>query len=265
MIAVSVFADVALAQSVVTRREVDLSHHFRGQDACFVLWDVRRGEQMRYRDDRCAERLTPCSTFKIPHALIALEAGVLTGPEHPRKWDGQVTWNPAWNKDHTLRTAMSGSVFWYFQATAAELGEERMKAGLAKLGYGNQDITGGLRTFWLDNSLKVSADEQVAFLYDLQRKSLPFDPRNQRTVKELLVQPGVAAELGTVYAKTGTAGEPKADSATLGWYVGWLERAPGGEGDAKEVYIFAANVKGDFSGRSIRGIMPAILAELISE
>ena len=35
----------------------------------------------------CATRLSPASTFKIPHALVALETGVVTTTSI-EKWDG---------------------------------------------------------------------------------------------------------------------------------------------------------------------------------
>src|SRR4051812_1515350 len=60
---------------------------FDGFDGCFVIHDVRRNQTTRFNQPRCAERLSPCSTFKIPNALIGLETGVVTGADHLFKWD----------------------------------------------------------------------------------------------------------------------------------------------------------------------------------
>ena len=41
-------------------------------------------------------------------------------------------------------------------------------------GYGNQELSGKIDSFWLDGSLKISADEQVTFLKRLYQNDLPF-------------------------------------------------------------------------------------------
>ena len=251
---------ILLALSPVGAAEpspLDLKPLFGRHDAAMVLHDVRRNITRRYGGVRCDERLTPCSTFKIPHAIIALHHGVLSGPDHLRKWDGVPTWNPGWNRDHTLATAIRDSALWYFQATAGEIGEARMRDSLAALGYGNGDITGGLTQFWLDSSLKISAGEQVAFLRSLVARTLPLSREAQDVVAPLLIQPQYKGP-GTLYAKTGSGGTPDGP-ATVGWYVGWLER----EGD---IFVFATNVKqspaGHMSGRTIRPIIMQMLPSL---
>src|SRR5262245_22593498 len=100
---------------------------FGGFDGCFVMLDVRRGKFTRIRPERCAERLSPCSTFKIPNALVGLETGVLSGAEHEFNWDGVRRERAELNHDHTLRTAIRDSVVWYFQRVAAGVGDQRMR------------------------------------------------------------------------------------------------------------------------------------------
>ena len=49
----------------------------------------------------------PASTFKIPHALIALETGVVADVDKEViRWDGVPREIEEWNRDHTLRSAM---------------------------------------------------------------------------------------------------------------------------------------------------------------
>ena len=48
-----------------------------GRDACFSLYDETENTWTRINPERCAQRITPCSTFKIPHALVALTTGVV--------------------------------------------------------------------------------------------------------------------------------------------------------------------------------------------
>src|SRR5262245_19777510 len=69
---------------------------------CFILYEIGVGQVRRNPSTICGERLTPASTFKIPHALAALDSGVLTGPDHVFKWDGQPRSFEAWRRDHTL-------------------------------------------------------------------------------------------------------------------------------------------------------------------
>src|SRR4051812_32042056 len=100
----------------------DLSKYFGSSKGTFVLEDPVRGVTTRFHPELAAERVSPCSTFKVPHALIGLETGVLSGPEHPMKWDGTQRRLDAWNQDQTLRTAIRDSVVWYFQKVAEGVG-----------------------------------------------------------------------------------------------------------------------------------------------
>jgi len=66
----------------------DLSEFFDGREGCFVLYDSQEKSYVRYSPKGCAERFSPCSTFKIPHTVIALHTGIATGPEFSLRWDG---------------------------------------------------------------------------------------------------------------------------------------------------------------------------------
>jgi beta-lactamase class D len=58
--------------------------------------------------DRSGTAQLPASTFKIPNSIIALETGVVADPDKDIfKWDGVKRSIEAWNKDHTLRSAIS--------------------------------------------------------------------------------------------------------------------------------------------------------------
>ena len=87
-------------------------------DACLVLADLATGEVRRWNPERAAERLSPCSTFKIPNALIGLQTGVVTGPDDLKTWDGTDKGRKPWNQDQTLASAVRVSAAWYFQDLA---------------------------------------------------------------------------------------------------------------------------------------------------
>ena len=55
---------------------------------CFLLYEVGVGQIRREPSSGCATRVTPASTFKIPHALAALDAGVLEGADTRIAYDG---------------------------------------------------------------------------------------------------------------------------------------------------------------------------------
>jgi len=236
-------------------REVDLSAEFGAFSGAFALYDSARGECVRYRPAECKVRTSPCSTFKIPNALIALDAGVASGPDFPLPWDGVKRAVEAWNRDQTLRSAFSASCVWYFQELARRVGLEPYARILPAIGYGNADVSGGLTRFWLESSLAISPDEQVEFLRRLGARQLPFSERSTETVLELMR----LSEVGDVVlrGKTGTAGDSATGVNTMGWFVGILSR-PSGD------VSFATRITGgkDPSGRAARAITEAILAKL---
>jgi beta-lactamase class D len=230
----------------------DLSPFFAGYQACFVLWDVAADEYVIYNSERCAERLSPCSTYKIPHSLIALETGVIPDQNYVIEWDGTHYPVEVWNQDHTMASAVQNSVVWYFQAVATKIGEERMQAYLDKFGYGNQDISGGLTHFWLGSSLKISADEQIDFLHRLDMGDLPVSARSMDIIKEVLV-----LEETDAYVYRGKTGSctPEGEHP-LGWFVGYVRY-----GDHS--VIFATNIQGaQAEGQKARSITEDILKQL---
>lgn len=245
------------AVSAAAEDALDLTRQFGRRNGCFVLLDAKTGAARRYGAARCAERFSPCSTFKVPHALIALEAGVLDGPDHRMQWDGVKRWNEKWNHDHDLRSAMRDSVLWYFQNTARQIGPERMQAALRKLHYGNQDCSGAIDQFWLNGTLEISANEQVAFMDRLRRGDLPYAERNQAIVRDVILVE--RTDEYTLYGKTGTRG--KEDRMVLGWFVGWVETKAG-------IWVFAANQSADensndqVNGPQTRELVTGLLRDL---
>jgi beta-lactamase class D len=230
----------------------DLSPFFAGYQACFVLWDVATDAYVIHNPERCAERLSPCSTYKIPHSLIALETGVVPDQHHVIEWNGTHYPVEVWNQDHTMASAVQNSVVWYFQAVATEIGEERMQAYLDEFGYGNKDISGGLTEFWLGSSLEISADEQIDFLHRLDTGDLPVSARSMDIVKEVIVLEETDASI--YRGKTGSC-TPEGEHP-LGWFVGYVSY-----GDRS--VIFATNIQGPKAeGQKARSITEDILKQL---
>ncbi len=181
----------------------------------------------------CARPTAPASTFKIPHALVALQAGVVT-PATEFAWDGTEYWSTLWRRAHTLDSAIKWSALPFFQRTARLIGKERMRAGLVALGYAADGFDGDIATFWLDGDLVVTPLEQHAFLQRFFGGSLAVEAAHLATVRQALQMPpgqitnasGTHAfELAwpgavTVRAKTGNS---SVKDERVSWLVGEIE------------------------------------------
>jgi beta-lactamase class D len=211
--------------------------------ACFLLLDTVSGEFTRSPNEICESPLPPASTFKIPHAIAALDSGVVKDKDeliryNPSTSSGRAggTEYEAWRRDHTLASAMRYSVVWYFQKIAERLGMEREEYYLRRLRYGNADPSSGLTTFWLGGSLRITPIEQMTFLRRLYYTELPVSDRSLQIVRDILVQPPNVIVNATgdhpfdapwpsgtvVSAKTGsTSFEPK---RAVRWIVGHIRR-----------------------------------------
>lgn len=235
-----------------TLKPENLPRYFTGYDGAFVLVDLESGDTIRYNKKRCALQISPCSTFKIFNSLAGLDSGVLTGADHKMKWDGKQRSMPNWNKDQTLQSAITDSVVWYFQNVARDVGMPRMQKYVDEVGYGNRDLSGGLTTFWIDSSLKISADEQVVFLKKLYFDQLPFSTTSQDTVKTLIK---LKETPNTVFSgKTGS--DSQNGKRVLGWFVGYVVHNG-------HPYAFATNIKSKDNawGRRARDITEKILVD----
>jgi beta-lactamase class D len=220
----------------------DLGRFFGDTKGAFVLYDLKNDRYIRYNEKRCRERFSPKSTFKIPNSLVGLDTGVIKDAEFVIPWNRQKyppqdNWNiepfKHWAQDHTLRTAIKYSVVWYYRELALGVGWERMKKYLSAFRYGNQKMSERVDDFWLDNSLKISADEQVEFLKALYAEKLPASKRSIEIVKDILLLEQTPAY--RLSAKTG--GGSIAGGKIIGWFVGYVET--GGN-----VYFFATNIEG---------------------
>ena len=71
----------------------------------------------------CEEAVSPASTFKIPHSMVALETGVVEGPDSVLSWDGQTYSNDDWNRNLTFRDAFRLSCVPCFRGISEKVGE----------------------------------------------------------------------------------------------------------------------------------------------
>jgi len=192
-----------------------------------AVYDTNEGKLRCSNPELCKKGYLPASTFKIPHTLAALEEHVVDNADTELKWDGKTYTVEAWNQDHTLRSAMETSCVPCYQSIAKKLGDEREKAWVEKLEYGNKDTSGGLEKFWLEGGLRVTPIEQVDFLYRLDKAELPVSEASRSTTLSIITQS--QTDIYTLRGKTGSACDP-----LVGWYVGYIESG------ARRVFVAVA-------------------------
>jgi len=205
------------AAAASTTQRPDWSALFASANArgTIVVLDERSKTPATWVSDaaRAERRYSPASTFKIPHSLFALDAGVLRDEFQVIRWDGVVRSNPSWNEDQTLRRAMRRSTVWVYERFARQLGDRQEATYLRRIDYGNAEVGGG-QPFWVEGNLAISAHEQVRVLRRLYRNELPFRVEHQRLVKDVMINE--AGDDWILRAKTGWSGR-------VGWWVGWVE------------------------------------------
>ena len=238
--AASLLPPRALANVAYQRSEIreDLAKRFteEGTAGTFVGYKVDDYLIIASDKDRSGEAQLPASTFKIPNSLIALETGVVEDPDKDVfKWDGVTRSIEAWNKDHTLRSAIAASVVPVYQEIARRIGEGRMQKFVDLFEYGNRDIGGGIDQFWLTGNLRIDPIEQIDFVDRLRRGALPVSKRSQELVRDIL--PVTKTGDAIIRAKSGLLGA-ELGKPSLGWMVGWAEK-----GSAQTVFALNMDVR----------------------
>jgi beta-lactamase class D len=243
---------------------VDFKKAFQDRDACFVISELESGKVLaEYNPERCKERQTPCSSFKIAAALMAFEKGVLKNENQVIKWDGVKRGRAEENRDQTPYTWMSESVKWVTEWIMPQIGEKGIQKFLRDFHYGNEDFSGGLKDSWVTSSLKISALEQQSFLTRLWKSELPLSKKAMDLTKKIIFIKKIgSAEL---YGKTGTGclvGHTCMDhpDKMIGTFVGALKT------DSK-TYVFASNASDLINqerpaGPRLRNTMIDILNEM---
>ncbi|HYH04205.1 MAG TPA: BlaR1 family beta-lactam sensor/signal transducer [Bacillota bacterium] len=234
---------------VTNPEKVDLSECFRGYQGSFVLLAQDPYKFIIYNETKARERVSPDSTYKIYAALMGLENGVLQNADTELKWDQTIYPFDVWNRNHSLRSAMAYSVNWYFEQVNQRIGEDKIQRGLRRMAYGNADISGGVKDFWAESSLKISPIEQVLELKKLDTYELPYSHRSIDEVKEIIhiSQSGQ----GTLSGKTGTGMVNQQNSR--GWFVGYV-------GKTEHRYYFSTYIQGsDADGKKAKEITLKIL------
>ena len=208
-------------------------------EGCFALMNNATGKftvynLSRYRDSS----YLPASTFKIVNSLIGLQTGKIVNDSMVIKWDGVKRWLDDWNRDLTMYEAFRVSSLPYYQEVARRIGKDTMQRWLDSLKYGAKLATDkvviktAVDSFWIDNSIKVTPDQQLGLVKRLYFDQLPFFKTYQEMVKRaMLFENNANYRLGY---KTGWG--TTENGHALGWIVGWIE-------ENKHPYFFVLNIE----------------------
>lgn len=230
-------------------------------EGCFALMDNGTGNFTvynlgRYRDSA----YLPASTFKIINSLIGLQTGVITSDSMVIKWDGVQRWNSNWNKDLTMYEAFRVSSLPYYQEVARRIGKDTMQFWLDSLKYGAKTdsekvvIKSAIDSFWIDNSIKVTPDQQLGIVKRLYFDQLPFFKTYQEMVKRTMI-----FENNTKYQlayKTGWGDSENGN--TIAWIMGWIE-------ENNHPYFFVLNIETPDKNADVVTIRMKILKDILKK
>lgn len=225
--------------TVAERRDLERFFREAGTEGTLLVYDLRKDAAVVVNPRRAAIPYPPASTFKVLNSLVGLEVGAVRDVDSDIfKWDGRpllVDGKSLLPKecdaDIPLRIAFKFSCVPVYQELARRVGGAAYDRYLTATGYGNRERGGGpVDSFWLTGSLRITAEQQVAFLKRLVLEDLPFSRRTIAQVKDIMMVEKTPAY--TLRAKTGYA---TAASPAIGWWVGWIEKG-------NDIRIFAMNM-----------------------
>lgn len=192
----------------------------------------------RYKDSA----YSPAGTYNIVHSLIALETGVVSDENMTIQLDSAVS----------METAFKQSVDPYFQEVAKRIGKDTLQFWLDSLAYGNHQIGKSVDSFWLNNTLKLTADEQLGLVKKLFFNQLPFQKRTHEIVKKMMLQ-----ESNANYQLSYKDGLTLLENGKqLAWVAGWIE-------ENKHPYFFVLNLEGP-SNSQMTGISKDLLRKILA-
>ena len=185
-------------------------------EGCFTLMNNKTGKVTVYNLELDTLRSLPAETFDVASSLIGLETGRITDEKMAIETDSL----PSDRKvSITLEEAFRSGWTPYFREVIRLTGRDTLQRWLDSLHYGNATIGKQPDSFWLNNALTISPDEQLGLMKRLYFDQLPFQKRTHQIVRDMMVR-----EDNTQYTlayKTGN-GQDK-QNRTVGWITGWIE------------------------------------------
>lgn len=212
-------------------------------EGSFSFLDNQLGNITIYNMKLDTERLSTGTSFKIPEALIGMQTGKITNE------NTQID-----SSKLTLKEAFAESSVRYFQSLANEIGKDTMQLWLDSIGYGNKNMGSSLDSFWLNNDLKISPDEQLGLMSKIYFEQLSFPKYAQQIVENMMLQEDDT--LHKLSYATGNGIDEKNNS--FGWVSGWIE-------ENRHVYFFVTYVKTPDKTKDVNAIGIKISKSILKE
>lgn len=173
------------------------------------------------------DRVPPACSFNIFLSLVGFEEGVLHDENNP-VWDYQEGYPGSydtWRQSQTPLSWMRVSAYWYSQLIAQELGKDKIESYLNLFNYGNQDLSGGHTSAWVNSSLRISPWEQAQFVQNIFKGSFPISSHALEKTKLLLFKEEMSNGW-KIYGKTGLSSfiHKSGEKMQVGWLVGFIEK-----------------------------------------
>jgi len=166
----------------------------------FTIYNLKQ-----YRDSN----YSPGSSFDILTSLIGLQTGAIS--------NDSVKLNVA-DRQISLPQAFRSSFDPYFQQIARTIGKDTMQFWIDSIFAHSKKITTPDH-FWLDNSLKLVADQQLGLVRKLYFKQLPFFQSYQ-----LMVQNAMMIDDNSNYKLAYKFGPGRKENGDpICWMPGWIE------------------------------------------
>lgn len=191
----------------------------------FGMFDNSRGKFTIYDMDRFKKPYSPGGTFNIFNSLLAMHIGRIS--------DERGLIKAGVDTSISLKDAFRSSSSLHFMSLARLIGKDTMKRWVDSLKYGNMKMGAAVDSFWMNDSLKISADEQLGFIKRMYFRQLPFRASVQESVKKLMI-----IENNSQYQLAYNIGESVSNGKSVVWVIGWIE-------ENRHVYPFVLNFSSD--------------------
>lgn len=229
------------------RIDNELKKHFDSHnvEGTFAMLNNQSGTITLYNMEMDTQKVSPLFTFNVINTLAGIEAGQITGADMKLTVNGETeTLAQAWKQQNRS----------FFQEIARKTGEQNLKLWIDSLQYGNMNMSGSLDSFWFNDTLKISPDEQLGLMFQLYFDKLPFSKFAQSVVRNLMLK-----EENNDYRLwyvTGTGVNEKQNP--VDWVAGWVE-------ENRHVYFFVTYTKSKVANKNIQNTSWQIAESILKE
>lgn len=215
-------------------------------EGSFALLNNQLGDITVYNMQLDTQRISPVTSFKVLNTLIGVQTGKISDENSVMKTDSSST------KPLSLKEAFHSSYIPYFQKVAREIGKDTMQFWIDSISYGNKNISGPIDSFWLNNTLKISPDEQLGFMNKLYFDQLPFQKYAQQMVRDVMLR-----EDNTLYKLSYVSGAGFDESENpIGWITGWIE-------ENRHVYFFVTFVRSKDKSKNMDSVAEVVNKKIL--